>query len=79
MSGPAHAPDNRERCPKEETLDRSSSIHEETAPQLQLAVVKYDKSPDRGTIHPQGLTGTERMETWMSADMTAFTELSAWR
>lgn len=82
MSGPTHAPDNRERCSTESTVgnaDPSSSVREETVPVLQLTVVEYDTSPDRGTIYPQGLTGIERMETWISADMTAFIELSAWR
>lgn len=82
MSGPTHAPDNKDRCSTEVTVgnaDLSSSVREETVPQLLLAVVEDDTSPDRGTIYPQGLTGIERMETWISADMAAFIELSAWR
>lgn len=82
MTGSPHAPDNGDRCSKEDTIscpDPPSSGRRETVRELQLAVVTYDESPDRGTIHPKGLTGIERMETWISADMTAFFELSACR
>lgn len=82
MSGPTHAPDDGERRSKQSPLatpDPPSSVREETALELQLAVAKHDGSPNRGTIYPQGLTGIERMETWISADMTAVIELSAWR
>lgn len=48
-------------------------------PDLQLTVVQYDNESDRGTIHPPGLRGVERMETWLSADVSAFVGLSAWR
>ena len=82
MTGSPHAHDNRDRCLKEDTISRSDpppSGQRETVQELQLAVVKYDENPDRGTIYPKGLTGIERMETWISADMTAFFELSACR
>lgn len=46
---------------------------------LQLAIVSYDARPDRGTIHPPGLEGIARMETWLSADMDVFVELDAYR
>ncbi|WP_259518372.1 hypothetical protein [Halanaeroarchaeum sp. HSR-CO] len=48
-------------------------------PDLRLAVVRYDDRPDRGTIHPSGLTGLERMETWISVDMSLVADLSTCR
>lgn len=48
-------------------------------PTLQLTVVQYETRPDRGTVHPPGLTGIERMETWLSADAAAFVDLDTWR
>lgn len=48
-------------------------------PDLQLAIVEYDESPNRGTIHPPGLMGMERMETWLSVDLSVVIDLSAWR
>jgi hypothetical protein len=44
-----------------------------------LAVVDQDGRPDRATIHPPGLTGTARLETWLSVDLSVVVELSAWR
>ena len=61
--------------PREE---RESSA-EGDAPTLQLAIVHYDGRPDRGTIHPAGLEGLARMETWLSADMEFFVDVSAYR
>lgn len=55
------------------------SIRAKNASELRLAVVEYDEETDRGTIHPPALTGIDRMETWLSANMSAFVELSAWR
>lgn len=52
---------------------------EQTPPELRLKVVENDDGPDRGTIYPRGLTGIERMETWISVDAAAVVELSAWR
>ena len=48
-------------------------------PALDLVVVRYDGAPDRATIHPPGLTGLARMETWLSADRAAVVDLAAWR
>ena len=55
------------------------SVRATTAPKLRLAVVEYDEGPDRGTIHPPELTGMKRMETWLSANMSVFVEVAAWR
>lgn len=55
------------------------SIRTTPAPELRLAVVEYDEGADRGTIHPPGLTGMDRMETWLSANLSTFVEVSAWR
>ncbi|MFW5905356.1 MAG: DUF7511 domain-containing protein [archaeon] len=46
---------------------------------LHLAIVRYDDRADRGTIHPPGLEGIPRMETWLSADMSVFVDLLAYR
>lgn len=69
------------------SLDRTSSGsgvpsgtgRPETAPELRLTVVENATGPNRGTIHPLGVTGLERMETWLSADASDFAELVAWR
>jgi hypothetical protein len=49
------------------------------SPALRLAVVRRDDAPDRATVHPVGMTGIERMETWLSVDLSTVTDLSAWR
>jgi hypothetical protein len=49
------------------------------SPALRLAVVRRDDAPDRATVHPSGATGIERMETWLSVNLSAVTDLSAWR
>jgi hypothetical protein len=46
---------------------------------LELTIVQYENGPDRGTLHPPGLEGIERMETWLSADAAAFVGLREWR
>lgn len=52
---------------------------DEDVPTLQLAIVNYEGRPDRGTIHPAGLEGLARMETWLSADMEFFVDVGAYR
>jgi hypothetical protein len=82
MSERPHAPDTSDQRWHERTstnpaptaLTRNGGV-----PRLQLAVVEYDDNPDRGTIHPPSLTGLERMETWMSVDMSSVVDLSTWR
>jgi hypothetical protein len=46
---------------------------------LRLRMVENAAGPDRATVHPPGLTGIERMETWLSVDASAVVDLSAWR
>ena len=48
-------------------------------PMLDIVVVPRDDGPDRATVHPPGLTGIARMETWLSTDCSAVVDLSAWR
>jgi hypothetical protein len=82
MSEPSHTSSNRERSPEEQannSRETPSQSERETVPGLQLAIVKYDDRPDRGTIHPPDLTGIERMETWISVDMSVVADLSMWR
>jgi hypothetical protein len=62
------------------TAPRSaSSPRSHSASTLRLSVVDQDDRPDRATVHPPGLTGTERLETWLSVDLSVVVELSAWR
>jgi len=56
-----------------------SEARSEMSPALRLTVVRYDGSPDRGTVHSPGRTGIERMERWMSLDVSMVSDLSAWR
>jgi hypothetical protein len=58
---------------------RPSRYPGDSGPELQLAIVTYDESPDRGTIHPPGLSGMERRETWLSVDMSMVADLTSWR
>jgi hypothetical protein len=60
-------------------VDTSVSLHSHSSPALRLAVVRRDGSSDRATVHPPGLTGVDRMETWLSVDLSAVVELDAWR
>lgn len=82
MSESSHTCSNRE-WPLEEQTNNSretpSQTGGEAVPDLQLAIITYDGSPDRGTIHPPDLTGIERMEAWISVDMSVVTDLSIWR
>jgi hypothetical protein len=61
----------------ESDIDRSPRAS--STPDLLLTVVQYETRPDRGTVHPPGLTGIDRMETWLSADAAAFVDLDTWR
>ena len=61
--------------PKHPTPPRQSHH----TPTLHLAIVDQDERPDRATVHPPGLTGTARLETWLSVDLSVVVELSAWR
>jgi hypothetical protein len=49
------------------------------SPALRLTVVRRDGGTDRATVHPAETTGIERMETWLSVDLSAVSDLSAWR
>ena len=60
-------------------VDSPVSSPRRRSPALRLAVVRRDDAPDRATIHPTGTAGIERMETWLSVDLSAVTDLSAWR
>ena len=44
-------------------------------PELGLAVVEYENGPDRATVYAPGSTGVDRMERWLSADLSAFVSL----
>ena len=56
-----------------------SPSRDSRAPALDLVIVRRDDGADRATIHPPGLTGVARMETWLSTDRSAVVDLSAWR
>jgi len=34
---------------------------------------------DRATVFPPGLSGIDRMETWLSVDRSVVVDLDAWR
>jgi len=46
---------------------------------LQLTVVRYDDGPDRCTVSPRTVPDGKRTTTWLSADRTAFADLTAMR
>lgn len=82
MSGPPHTADDRRGSPAHPTGGAGTPLGDPrsgTPRRPCLTVVKYEDRPNRGTIHPHDLTGIERMETWLSADASAFVDLSAWR
>lgn len=43
--------------------------------ELHSVVVDYENRPDRRTVYPDGLSGVERMSTWLTADDDAFVNL----
>jgi hypothetical protein len=55
------------------------ALHQETAPDLRLRVVTHTDEPDQGTVHPPDATGIDRMETWITADLSAFVDRTDWR
>lgn len=73
---PNAADDRRPSGEDDGTMD---PIDEVDAPALQLSVVRYDERPDRGTIYPPGLSGIDRMETWMSVDLDVLVDLPSRR
>ncbi|MFB6235032.1 MAG: hypothetical protein ABEH81_01845 [Halopenitus sp.] len=73
-TGTRHSDEQAPRPP-----ESRSSTGGERVPALQLAVVNYDGRPDRGTIYPADSNGIERMETWLSVDMSLVVDASAWR
>lgn len=81
MGDYAPTPDNRSDAvdSRTDTEVPTDPVVPDVGPALQLTIVEYAEAPDRGTIHPPGLTGVDRMETWMTANMTAFVTLSDWR
>lgn len=82
MSGSAHISSDRERPPEEETIgshETLSQAGDDAIPELDLAIVRYDDGPDRGTIHPPELTGIAGMESWISVDLSVVVDLSMWR
>lgn len=76
-SQPTDGGDRRRREQHGDCLPLSPTTEE--GPTLRLAVVSYEDGADRGTVHPPGLTGFERMETWLSVDLSAVVDLSAHR
>lgn len=46
---------------------------------LITVVVEYPRAADRCTIYPPGLTDSERLTRWLSADRDVFEPLEAWR
>ena len=65
--------------PTGELPERPPTSPRDARPPLNLVVVGRDDGPDRATIHPHGLTGLARMETWLSTDRSVVVDLRAWR
>ncbi|WP_246279844.1 DUF7511 domain-containing protein [Natronomonas salina] len=42
---------------------------------LRATVVEYEDGPDECTIYPNGVSGAERMTTWISAKEGSFVDL----
>ncbi len=42
---------------------------------LEAVVVRYESQPDRCTLAPRECPESERLTTWLSADLDAFTAL----
>ena len=60
-------------------LDRHFGDQVAAGSELILTVVRYEDEPDRGTIHPPDAADLDRMETWISADLSAFVARPDWR
>jgi hypothetical protein len=76
MSDAASPSDETEH---EESRQLDGSDLEVADQPLRLTTVTYDDSPDRATIHPPNRTGYDRMETWLSVDVSVLVDRSAWR
>lgn len=44
---------------------------------LRSTVVEYEDAPDECTIFPRGLSGVERMTTWISAKEGSYVDLES--
>lgn len=47
--------------------------------ELRSVVVEYENRPDRRTIYPAGVSGMERMSSWLTADDSVFADLESTR
>ena len=45
--------------------------------QLRATVVEYEDAPDECTIFPRGVSGVERMTTWISAEEGSYVDLAS--
>ena len=57
----------------------SSSVNGPAESALRAIVVKYEGSPDRRTLYPEGAEEFERMTHWLTADDDAFRPLNECR
>ena len=44
---------------------------------LRATVVEYEDGPDECTIYPNGVSGVERMTTWISAKEGSYVDLGS--
>ena len=49
------------------------------ATKLRATVVEYEEAPNECTIHPRGVSGMDRMTTWISAEEGAYVDLESFR
>ncbi|ELY48673.1 DUF7511 domain-containing protein [Natronorubrum bangense] len=57
----------------------AAAASSEQPPPLECVVVHYQDRPDRCTITPRECSETERLTTWLSADIGAVVDLDAVR
>ena len=45
--------------------------------QLRATIVEYEEAPNECTIYPKGVSGMERMTTWISAKEGSYVDLGS--
>ncbi|WP_222918324.1 hypothetical protein [Natrinema sp. SYSU A 869] len=63
-----------DRSPRQRLATATQYSTDET--DLESIVVRYEDRPDRCTITPRTCSDSERMTTWLSADVQAIVDLA---
>ncbi|UPV74598.1 hypothetical protein M0R89_00670 [Halorussus limi] len=78
MSTDPHTTDTR--TDPDHLADFETAAHDDRPDiALRSVVVEYEGRPDRRTVYPEGVFGTERMTSWLTADDSAFVDLDVAR